>query len=54
LALKFSQKFAALLSSYQSFGYRFTGAKANTIVYWKNENNDKESKIILPEPEMYK
>jgi ATP-dependent DNA helicase RecQ len=50
LVVKFSQKFKESLSLYHSAGYRLADARANFIVYWKNENNEKESKIILPEP----
>jgi len=30
-------------------GYHIKGAKVNFIVYWKKEDAEQESKIILPE-----
>ncbi len=48
LLIKYSKGFAAKLNNYISKGYITANAHANFIVYWKNENNDKESKIVLP------
>lgn len=48
LLLKYSKGFAAKLNNYISKGYIPANAHVNFIVNWKNENNDKESKIVLP------
>lgn len=46
--LKYSQKFRAHLKGYLEKGFAITEVRINYIVYWKNEKNDKELKIILP------
>lgn len=46
--LKYSQKFRALIKSFIERGFAITEVRINYIVYWKNEKNDKELKIILP------
>jgi ATP-dependent DNA helicase RecQ len=49
LVLKFSKGFNSKLSDYTFKGYKPVEARINFIVYWKNDNNEKESKIVLPE-----
>jgi ATP-dependent DNA helicase RecQ len=49
LILKFSQAFNAKLNIYTSKGYKPVEARANFIVYWKNEHSEKESKVVLSE-----
>jgi ATP-dependent DNA helicase RecQ len=47
--LKFSRKFLEILKSNAEKGYILSSSKVNFIVYWKNEEADKEVKIVLPE-----
>jgi len=47
--LKFSKKFLEILKSNAEKGYLPTRAKVNFMVYWKNEEKEKEVKIVLPE-----
>ena len=47
--LKFSKKFLEILKSNAEKGYNLNSAKVNFIVYWKNEEKEKEVKIVLPE-----
>jgi ATP-dependent DNA helicase RecQ len=47
--LSFSTGFNSKLNTYISKGYKPFEAKVNFIVHWTNKNNNKESKIILPE-----
>lgn len=49
LVLKFSKKFMEELILLEKKGYLLKEAKVNFIVYWKDEDMDKEIKIILPE-----
>jgi ATP-dependent DNA helicase RecQ len=47
--LKFSKKFLGILEKQAKQGYKLKSAKVNFIVYWKNEEAEKEVKIVLPE-----
>ena len=49
LVLKFSKKFLEKLGEIKTDGYRPSSAKVNFIVYWTNEDNGKELKVVLPE-----
>ncbi len=49
LVLKFSRKFLEFKETQQKRGYKLKSAKVNFIVYWLNEETEKELKIILPE-----
>jgi ATP-dependent DNA helicase RecQ len=49
LVLKFSKKFHEIIDTQAKRGYKLKNAKVNFIVYWKNEDAEKEVKIILPE-----
>ncbi|MGE5356606.1 MAG: RecQ family ATP-dependent DNA helicase [Deltaproteobacteria bacterium] len=49
LVLKFSKKFLEFKEILESKGYLLKGAKVNFIVFWRNEETEKEVKIILPE-----
>lgn len=46
--LKYSKKFRAALQERYNRGFKITAAKVNFVVYWKDEDKQKESKIILP------
>ncbi len=48
LVLKYSQRFRQVLLDRYQQGFRITAAKVNYIVYWKNEVEENECKIILP------
>ena len=47
--LKFSQKFRDELMARQKEGYKIIEANVNHIVYWQDEDEDKEIEIVLPE-----
>ncbi len=47
--LKFSKQFLNAIESVKQKGYHLKQAKVNFIVYWKKEDAEQESKIILPE-----
>ena len=49
LVLKYSKKFLEILEKQEEQGYKPKSAKVNHIVYWKNEETEKEVKIVLPE-----
>ena len=49
LVLKFSKKFIEVLNSQERKGYKLKEAKVNFVLYWKKANEEKETKIILPE-----
>ena len=49
LILKFSKKFLETKEILESKGYLLKSAKVNFIVFWWNEETEKEVKIILPE-----
>ncbi len=49
LVLKFSRKFSEQIQSMREKGYEVQRAKVNFIVYWLNEETEKEVKIVLPE-----
>ncbi len=48
LVLKYSQKFAETLQGWNKKGYQITKAQVNYLVYWKGEQDEKESLIVLP------
>jgi len=47
--LKFSKQFLKTIESVKKKGYHLRRAKVNFIVYWKKEDAERETKIILPE-----
>ncbi len=47
--LKFSRHFLSIIETQKQKGYHLKYAKVNFIVYWKKEDAENESKIILPE-----
>lgn len=47
--LKFSKHFTEVIEEYQQKGYMLKEAKVNFILYWRNPDDDKEIKIVLPE-----
>ena len=47
--LKFSKQLLNTIESVKQKGYHLKQAKVNFIVYWKKEDAENESKIILPE-----
>ncbi len=49
LLLKYSNSFKNTLQTYLQKGYELKTASINFILYWHNKDNNKESKIILPE-----
>jgi len=46
--VKYSQKFKTILQERFDQGFKIAAAKINFIVYWKDEEKQKESKIVLP------
>jgi ATP-dependent DNA helicase RecQ len=48
LIVKYSQKFKTVLHEHFDKGFKIAAAKINFIVYWKDEEKQKESKIVLP------
>lgn len=46
--LKYSQKFRNYIKSYFEKGFGISEARINYIVYWKNDENNRELKVILP------
>lgn len=48
LVLKFSKKFLEIIEKQEKQGYKPKSAKVNHIVYWRNEEAEKEVKIVLP------
>ncbi|WP_412468997.1 RecQ family ATP-dependent DNA helicase [Pedobacter sp. KLB.chiD] len=48
LIVKYSQKFKTILQERFDQGFKITAAKINFIVYWKDEDKQKESKVVLP------
>jgi len=48
LLVKYSQKFKTVLQEHFDKGFKIAAAKINFIVYWKDEDKQKESKIVLP------
>ncbi|HMQ50119.1 MAG TPA: RecQ family ATP-dependent DNA helicase [Saprospiraceae bacterium] len=49
LVLKFSRKFLETIASQTKKGYELKSAKVNFIVYWLQEEAEKEVKVLLPE-----
>ena len=47
--LRFSRQFANQIDGKKDNNYILKNATVNFIVYWKNENSDKEIKVVLPE-----
>ncbi|MHC1702364.1 MAG: RecQ family ATP-dependent DNA helicase [Tenuifilaceae bacterium] len=47
--LKFSKHFIEEIEEYQQRGHKLKEAKVNFILHWKNPDDDKEIKIVLPE-----
>jgi ATP-dependent DNA helicase RecQ len=48
LLCKYSKKFQETLDEYFQKGYSIVEANVSFLLYWKNESNDTETKIILP------
>ena len=46
---RYSKKFQETLNEHFQKGYTIIEAKISFLVYWKDEANDNESKIVLPE-----
>ncbi len=49
LILKYSRNFQGTLENHLRKGYKLNEASVNFIVYWHNQKENRESKIILPE-----
>jgi ATP-dependent DNA helicase RecQ len=47
--LKFSKQYLKTIESLKQKGFHLIKAKVNFIVYWKKEDTEQETKIILPE-----
>ncbi len=54
LVLIFSKKFRTDLENHINRGYKLSGAKARYIVYWKSEDEEIDTKILLPIVELKK
>lgn len=48
IVLQFSKKFKQEYGKVLEEGYRMDSAEVNMIVWWKNENKEKEIKVLLP------
>lgn len=48
-AVRFSKRFNTKLDRYFKNGYELKNAKVNFIVFWKNPENQREYRVILPE-----
>ncbi|WP_276485680.1 RecQ family ATP-dependent DNA helicase [Paraflavitalea pollutisoli] len=48
LVVRYSQKFKEKLSEQVRLGFKVVEAKVNFLVYWNEEENNRELKIILP------
>jgi ATP-dependent DNA helicase RecQ len=49
IVLKFSKKFNETISHLKDQGYLLKSARINFILFWKDTEKEKESKVILPE-----
>ncbi len=49
IVLKFSKKFNETISQLRDQEYQLKNARINFILYWKDPEKEKESKVILPE-----
>lgn len=49
LVLKFSKKFQELLLARHESGYVLTEARVNFILFWKDQEQEQEFKVVLPE-----
>jgi ATP-dependent DNA helicase RecQ len=49
LVLKFSKGYLGNIKSLSDNGYRLNSARVNFIIYWKDQENDKEFLVVLPE-----
>lgn len=49
LVLKFSKKFQEKILVYHASGYELTEARVNFIVYWMDQEQGQEFKVVLPE-----
>ncbi len=49
IVLKFAKKFNETISQLKDQGYHLKNARINFILYWKDPEKEKESKVILPE-----
>lgn len=47
--LRFSKQFAEQIENMKAKNYELKSARVNFIVYWKKEDSEQETKIILPE-----
>lgn len=48
LMLIYAQKFREVLKGWYDKGFKIAAAKINYVVYWKDEDKEKEVKIVLP------
>lgn len=49
LVLKFSKKFQEQIADYHASGYVLTEARVNFVVHWKDQEQEQEFKVVLPE-----
>ena len=49
LVLKFSKKFQEQIAAYHASGYVLTEARVNFVVHWKDQEQEQEFKVVLPE-----
>jgi len=47
--VRFSKKFLAVIEDEANKGFELSAAKVNLIVMWKNEIEENECRIVLPE-----
>ncbi|EPR66894.1 RecQ family ATP-dependent DNA helicase [Cyclobacterium qasimii] len=47
--LKFSKKFRSQMDGLEKRGYQLSSVKVNFVVNWKDEETEKEFKVVLPE-----
>jgi ATP-dependent DNA helicase RecQ len=52
--LYFSKNYQERIAKYLQKGYRLERAAVNFMVYWKDEKQDRETLVVLPEVEMVK
>ena len=52
--VRFSRKFKEEIETYEKRGYAISKAKINYVLYWHDEETDKEIKIVLPEVQFEK
>lgn len=50
----FSKKFKGELQSYLNKGYAFSTARVRHVVFWKQENAESDTRVLLPIIELTK